>query len=114
MRVHQLSDIVRMGGRQEVTTPSMPRSVAPGMCAATNSAIRIIAGWPFKPRITSVGAAIVPYSANAGAATQNPWRNATMHLDQKYTEQGAKDICDVVRAFMSRLAGCDENGLPLA
>jgi hypothetical protein len=49
------------------------------------------------------------------AATQNPWRNATMHLDQKYTEQEAKDICDVVRVFMSRLAKrCDENGSPLA
>ena len=49
------------------------------------------------------------------AAIQNPWRNATMHLDQKYTEQEAKDISDVVRAFMSRVAKrCDENGLPPA
>jgi hypothetical protein len=38
-----------------------------------------------------------------------------MHLDQKYTEPEAKDISDVVRAFMSRVAKrCDENGLPPA
>jgi hypothetical protein len=53
------------------------------------------------------------YAALSGM--QNPWRNATMHLDQKYTEQEAKDVMDVVRVFMSRLAKrCDEDGKPLA
>ncbi len=53
------------------------------------------------------------YAALAGM--QNPWRNATMHLDQKYTEEEARDVFDVVRAFMRRLANrCDENGQPLA
>jgi len=47
------------------------------------------------------------------AAIQNPWRNATMHLDQKYTEEEAKHIFDVVKGFMVKLASrMDENGLP--
>ena len=49
------------------------------------------------------------------AAMQNPWRNATMHLDQKYTPQEAQHVFDVVRGFMSRLASrMDENGDPKA
>jgi hypothetical protein len=49
------------------------------------------------------------------AAMQNPWRNATMHLDQKYTEEEAAYIFTVVRGFMGKLAArCDENGLPKA
>lgn len=49
------------------------------------------------------------------AAMQNPWRNATMHLDQKYTPQEAQHVFDVVRGFMSRLASrMDENGDPRA
>jgi hypothetical protein len=49
------------------------------------------------------------------AAMQNPYRNATMHLDQKYTEEEAKHIFDVVRGFMAKLASrMDENGLPKA
>lgn len=47
------------------------------------------------------------------AAMQNPWRNATMHLDQKYTEEEAKHIFDMVRGFMRRVASrCDEDGEP--
>jgi hypothetical protein len=42
------------------------------------------------------------------AAIQNPWRNATMHLDQKYTADEAKHIFDVVRGFMRKVASrCD-------
>jgi hypothetical protein len=49
------------------------------------------------------------------AAMQNPWRNATMHLDQKYTEEEAKHVLDVVKGFMRILASrMDENGLPIA
>jgi hypothetical protein len=47
------------------------------------------------------------------AAMQNPWRNATMHLDQKYTDDEAKHVFDVVKGFMSKLASrMDENGDP--
>jgi len=49
------------------------------------------------------------------AAMQNPWRNATMHLDQKYTTEEARHIFEVVRGFMKKLASrLDEDGLPLA
>ena len=49
------------------------------------------------------------------AAIQNPWRNATMHLDQKYTLDEAQNIFEVVKGFMTRLASrCDENGDPKA
>ena len=49
------------------------------------------------------------------AAMQNPWRNATMHLDQKYTEEEAKHVFDVVKGFMMTLAKrLDENGQPRA
>lgn len=49
------------------------------------------------------------------AAMQNPWRNATMHLDQKYTQEEARHIIEIVRGFMTRVANrMDENGSPLA
>ena len=46
---------------------------------------------------------------------QNPWRNATMHLDQKYTLEEAQHIFDAVGGFMKKLASrCDEDGKPNA
>lgn len=49
------------------------------------------------------------------ASMQNPWRNATMHLDQKYTEEEAQNIFEVVKGFMRRIASrMDEDGQPLA
>jgi hypothetical protein len=49
------------------------------------------------------------------AAMQNPWRNATMHLDHKYTEEEARHVFDVVNGFMRKVAGrMDESGEPFA
>jgi hypothetical protein len=49
------------------------------------------------------------------AAMQNPWRNATMHLDHKYTPEEAKHVFEVVRGFMFRLASrMNEAGEPQA
>jgi hypothetical protein len=49
------------------------------------------------------------------AAIRNPWRNATMHLDQKYTTEEARYIFEVVGGFMRKLASrCDEDGEPKA
>jgi len=55
-------------------------------------------------------------NAYAGlAAMQNPWRNSTMHLDQKYTLDEAKHIFEVVKGFMTKLASrMNEDGQPLA
>jgi len=49
------------------------------------------------------------------AAMQNPYRNNTMHLDEKYTEKEAKQIMDIVAGFLHSVATrCDEDGKPLA
>lgn len=49
------------------------------------------------------------------AAMQNPWRNATMHFDHTYPEEEAKNVFDVIKGFMMRIAKrVNENGHPLA
>lgn len=49
------------------------------------------------------------------SAMQNPYRNATMHLDQKYTPDEARHIFEVVKGFMIKLSDrMDENGEPKA
>ncbi len=48
-------------------------------------------------------------------SVKNPWRNATMHVEQTYTDEEAENIYYAVRAFMSKIASCfDENGKPLS
>ena len=48
-------------------------------------------------------------------ALQNPYRNATMHLDQIYTEGDARHIFEMVGGVMKKVASrLDENGVPLA
>jgi hypothetical protein len=48
-------------------------------------------------------------------AVKNPWRNSTMHVENKYTDEEAEHIFFAVKGFMKNLASrMDENGLPLA
>ncbi len=48
-------------------------------------------------------------------AIRNVWRNATMHVEKKYTSQVARHIHQAVQGFMRKLASrLDEEGLPLA
>lgn len=48
-------------------------------------------------------------------AVKNPWRNATMHVESKYTGEEAEHIFAAVRGFMKSLASrMDENGEPKA
>lgn len=48
-------------------------------------------------------------------AMQNPYRNATMHLEKTYTEDEAKGLQAIVKSLMQRIASrMDEQGLPLA
>jgi hypothetical protein len=48
-------------------------------------------------------------------AVRNPWRNATMHVEKKYTEDEAEHVFVAVKGFMKTLASrCDENGEPRA
>jgi hypothetical protein len=43
------------------------------------------------------------------------WRNTTMHVENKYTEDESEHILVAVRSFMKKLsARMDESGLPLA
>jgi len=46
-------------------------------------------------------------------AVKNPWRNATMHVETKYTDDEAEHIFVSVKGFMKKLASrMDENGEP--
>lgn len=46
-------------------------------------------------------------------AVRNPWRNATMHVENKYTDDEAEHIFSAVKAFMKKLAArMDEQGEP--
>ncbi len=46
-------------------------------------------------------------------AVKNPWRNATMHVENKYTNDEAEHIMIAVKGFLMKLASrCDEDGNP--
>ena len=48
-------------------------------------------------------------------AVKDAWRNATMHVENKYNEEEAVHIFILVRGFMQKIAyRMDESGLPLA
>lgn len=48
-------------------------------------------------------------------AVKDAWRNATMHIENKYTPDEAQHIFNMVRGFMGRIAlRMDENGEPKA
>jgi hypothetical protein len=48
-------------------------------------------------------------------AVKNPWRNATMHVENKYVPEEAEHIFAAVKGFMKELASrMDESGQPLA
>jgi hypothetical protein len=48
-------------------------------------------------------------------AVKNPWRNSTMHVETKFTDDEAEHILIAVKGFMKRLASrMDEKGEPKA
>jgi hypothetical protein len=48
-------------------------------------------------------------------AVRVAWRNSTMHVENKYTEDEAEHVYSAVKGFMMKLASrCDENGDPKA
>ena len=75
----------------------------------------IDARWPkASDRFTGDGAL---FEAMHGALTamQNPYRNSTMHLDQKYMPDEAKHIFEMVCGLMKKIASrMDEKGEPKA
>jgi hypothetical protein len=76
---------------------------------------RIDQRWPGSSTRLSGDGEFFDNAYAALAAMQNRWRNATMHLDQKYTDEEARHIFEVVKGFMKKLASrIDEDGKPLA
>lgn len=48
-------------------------------------------------------------------AIKSSWRNPTMHVERTYTDEEARELIDLVRAFMQRLARrMDATGQPFA
>lgn len=48
-------------------------------------------------------------------AVRVAWRNTTMHVENKYSEEEAEHIFGAIRGFMRRLASrLDEKGQPIA
>ena len=71
--------------------------------------------WPSKTGRMSGDAKLFDEALGAIKGMQNPYRNATMHLDDKYTLEEAWHIIELVKGFMQKIASrMDENGLPLA
>ncbi len=75
----------------------------------------IDAKWPIPAtRMAGDGALFEEFYASL-EAVRNPWRNATMHVEKKYTDDEAEHIFVAVKGFMKKLASrCDENGDPKA
>lgn len=71
--------------------------------------------WPASTGRMSGDAKLFDEIYGALGAMQNPYRNATMHLDAKYTAQEALHVLEVVKGLLSKVASrMDENGTPLA
>jgi hypothetical protein len=75
----------------------------------------IEAKWPTDAsRISGDGSLFEDLHASLDAV-KNPWRNATMHVEKKYTGDEAVHIFHAVSGFMKKLSSrMDEDGLPLA
>ncbi len=71
--------------------------------------------WPTVSNRTSGDGALFDAIYVSLDAVKNPWRNSTMHVENKYTEDEAEHVFVAVRGFMMKLASrMDEQGLPLA
>lgn len=71
--------------------------------------------WPkASDRMTGMGSFFEEVYASLDAV-RNPWRNGTMHIENKYIDEEAEHIFTAVRGFMKKLASrVDENGEPKA
>jgi hypothetical protein len=76
---------------------------------------RIDAKWPTSgARFSGDGQTLAEIYA-ALAAIQNPYRDATMHLDHTYSDDDARHIIEMVHGLMRKTADrMDEQGAPLA
>ncbi len=70
--------------------------------------------WPPSGRLSGDGPMFEKMAANLGMMN-NPYRNAAMHLEDRYTEDDARHLLALVKGFMQHVASrMDEDGLPLA
>jgi hypothetical protein len=75
----------------------------------------IAAKWPTQANRRGGDGALFETIFASLDAVKNPWRNATMHPENKYTQEEAEDIFRAVRSFMKSLSSrMDENGQPVA
>ena len=71
--------------------------------------------WPSKNGRMAGDAQLFDEIYGSLAAMQNPYRNATMHLDAKYTAPEAIYIFEVVKGLIQRIASrMDQDGVPMA
>lgn len=72
------------------------------------------ARWPKATRLSGDGVLFEKWYAQL-VALQNPYRNATMHLEEKYTVDEAEHLFAMVKGLMVSVAGrLDEDGEPKA
>ncbi|RWO90952.1 hypothetical protein [Mesorhizobium sp.] len=70
--------------------------------------------WPKATRIGGDGALFERFHATLKAMA-NPYRNATMHLEDKYTEEEARSLLEIVRGYLRSVAArMDQDGNPKA
>jgi len=71
--------------------------------------------WPASSGRMTGDAQLFDEIYGAFSGMQNPYRNATMHLEANYTAPEALHIFEIVKGLMQKLASrMDEQGLPLA
>lgn len=71
--------------------------------------------WPNQAAKMAAGAEILESLYVSLDAVRNPWRNATMHVENKYTQEEAEHIFIAVKGFMKKLSTrMDEKGEPKA
>jgi hypothetical protein len=71
--------------------------------------------WPTNSDRLSGDGSFFDTAYGALSGMQNPYRNASMHLDKIYTPDDARHVFETVRGFMIALANrMDEDGNPRA
>lgn len=117
--VFHLMRIMEVGIKAFATCLGIPDPVKPAernwgkMLENIDKAIKT--RWPTTAdRMNGDGALFESLYASFDAA-KNPWRNGTMHVENKFTDSEAENMLAAVKGFMMKLASrMDENGEPKA
>jgi hypothetical protein len=76
---------------------------------------KIDAEYPASKRLPGTEGAFLESLYATLDAVKNPWRNATMHVENIYTEEEARHILTNVASFIQKMAtGFDETGRPIS